>query len=140
MGDQSQVEWATDQYDELLAATNRTLEATISRYHLDYLPCSMLQPNTANRCKNPSDANWAAPFQFGKWAWDGQLFGADVVGPGLTLIDSTYSYGFGRLVGTLPPDTFGGYPSDYYSTGYNAGYGSWGLASNDAPRPRDPGL
>jgi hypothetical protein len=129
VGNQTQANWAATQYDALLAATNKTLGQTISRYHLDYLPCSMVQPNTANRCKNPEDANWAAPFQFGKWAWDGQLFGAQVNGPGLTLIDATYSYGFGRLVGILPPDTFGGYPSDYYSTGYNAGYGSWGLAS-----------
>jgi hypothetical protein len=45
------------------------------------------------------------------------------------LIDATYAYGLGRLVGTLPPNTFGGYPSDYYTTAYNAGYGSWGLAS-----------
>jgi hypothetical protein len=33
-----------------------------------------------------------------------------VSGPGLTLIDATYAYGFGRLEGKLPPDTFGGYP------------------------------
>ena len=45
------------------------------------------------------------------------------------LIDATYAYGFDRLKGLLPADTFGGYPSDYYSTAYNAGYGSWGLAS-----------
>ncbi len=137
VGDQAEAQWAASQYDALLAATDGTLEATIRRYKLGYLPCSMVQPNTSNRCKNPQDANWAAPFQFGKWAWDGQLFGAQVTGPGLSLIDATYSYGFGRLKGTLPPDTFGGYPSDYYSTGYNAGYGSWGLASVDH---RDQGI
>jgi hypothetical protein len=121
-----------------LAATDRTLDATIRRYHLSYLPCSLVQPNTANRCANPEDANWAAPFLFGKWAWDAQLFDAEVTGPGLTLIDSTYDYGFRRLRGKLPPNTFGGYPSDYYfSTGYNAGYGSWGLASE---HHRDQGI
>jgi hypothetical protein len=57
------------------------------------------------------------------------LFDAPVYGPGLDLIDSTYDYGFDRLKGKLPPDTFGGYPTDYFSTGYNAGYGTWGLAS-----------
>ena len=58
-------------------------------------------------------------------------------GPGLTLIDATYAYGFGRLQGMLPPNTFGGFPDDYYSTGYNAGYGSWGLASTHY---RDQGI
>jgi hypothetical protein len=97
----------------------------------------MLQPNTANRCKNPEDANWAAPFLFGRWAWDAPLFGATVDGPGLGLIDATYSYGFDRLHGRLPANTFGGYPGDYYSTAYNAGYGSWGLASQ---HHRDQGI
>ncbi len=130
VGDDAEVQWATTQYSSLLAATNATLDATIAQYHLDYLPCSMTEPNTSNRCVNPEDANWAAPFEFGKWAWDGQLFGATVDGPGLTLIDATYSYGFARVRGTLPPNTFGGFPTDYYySTAYNAGYGSWGLAS-----------
>ena len=36
----------------------------------------MTEPNTANRCANAEDANWAAPFLFGRWAWDGYLFGA----------------------------------------------------------------
>jgi len=135
--DPTEVRWATGQYNALLAATNRTLDATIARFHLHYLPCSMLEPNTANRCRNPVDANWAAPFNFGKWAWDAQLFGATVTGPGITLIDSTYSYGFRRLRGKLPPNTFGGFPDDYYSTGYNAGYGSWGLASTHY---RDQGI
>ena len=50
-------------------------------------------------------------------------------GPGISLIDATYAYGFQRLEGMLPPNTFGGFPGDYYSTGYNAGNGSAGLAS-----------
>jgi hypothetical protein len=133
----SEARWATSQYDSLLAATNATLDATVARNHLDYLPCSMAEPNTANRCNNPEDANWAAPFQFGKWAWDAQLFGAKVSGPGLSLIDATYDYGFGRLHGILPPETFGGFPNDYFSSGYNAAYGSWGLAS---AHHRDQGI
>lgn len=137
VGDLSEAQWATSQYDSLLAATNATLDATVAQYDLDYLPCSMLQPNTANRCSNPEDANWAAPFQFGKWAWDAPLFGATVSGPGLSLIDATYDYGFGRLQGMLPPNTFGGFPSDFFSSGYNAAYGSWGLASN---HHRDQGI
>jgi hypothetical protein len=137
VGDAPEVQWATIEYNALLAATNATLDATIAQFHLTYLPCSMTEPNTANRCDNPEDANWAAAFQFGKWAWDGSLFGATVTGPGLTLIDSTYDYGLDRLRGTLPAGTFGGFPTDYYSTAYNAGYGSWGLASS---HHRDQGI
>jgi hypothetical protein len=127
VGDASEATWATQQYDSLLAATTQTLDATIARYHLDYVPCSIVQPNTANRCKNPEDANWMSPL--GAWAWDGALFSAIVNGPGVTMIDATYDYGFARLKGKLPPNTFGGFPGDYYSTGYNAGYGIAGLAS-----------
>jgi hypothetical protein len=129
VGDALETRWATNEYDSLLAATNRTLDDTIRRYGLNYLPCSMVEPNSANRCANPEDANWAAPFCFGRWAWDAQLFGAKMSGPGLGLIDATYAYGFARLVGKLPANTFGGFPGDYYSSGYNAGYGSGGLAS-----------
>jgi hypothetical protein len=131
VGNSSEASWAASQYSSLLAATNKTLNATISPNHLSYLPCSMIEPNTDNRCVNAEDANWAAPFLFGRWAWDGYLFGAPLSGPGASLIDATYSYGFARLAGKLPANTFGGYPTQYYSTAYNAGYGEWGLASSD---------
>jgi hypothetical protein len=137
VGDTAQASWAASQYTSLLAATNKTLEATISANHLTYLPCSMTEPNTDNRCVNAEDANWAAPFLFGRWAWDGYLFDAPLSGPGISLIDATYDYGFARLAGKLPPDTFGGYPTQYYSTAYNAGYGEWGLAST---AHRDQGI
>jgi hypothetical protein len=137
VGNATEAEWAGAQYRDLLAAMNRTLDATIARNHLDYVPCSMVQPNSANRCKNPQDANWAAPFLFGRWAWDAARFGAPIDGPAARLIDATYTYGFDRLKGVLPPDTFGGYPGDYYSTAYNAGYGSGGLAS---AHHRDQGI
>jgi hypothetical protein len=137
LGDQTEYRWANAQYTGLLHAANTTLSATIAQYHLDYLPCSMVEPNDDNRCSVPQDANWAAPFLFGRWAWDGYLFGAPISGPGATLIDATYDYGFGRLVGILPPNTYGGYGDTEYSTGYNAGYGEWGLASQ---HHRDQGI
>ena len=127
VGDVGEATWATQQYDSLLSATNKTLEATIHRYRLDYLPCSILQPNTANRCKNPEDANWTSPL--GGWAWEGSLLGATLSGPGVSMIDATYDYGLARLKGKLPPNTFGGFPGDYYSSAYNAGNGIAGLAS-----------
>src|ERR1700753_443610 len=131
VGDSAEASWSLSQYNSLLAATSKTLNATISASHLNSLPCSMTEPNTSNRCVNAEDANWAAPFLFGRWAWDGYLFGAPISGPGVSLIDATYKYGFGRLPGKLPANTFGGYPTQYYTTAYNAGYGEWGLASND---------
>jgi hypothetical protein len=132
VGNPTEEFWAASEYNSLLAATNATLTATMQHFGLDYLPCSMVEPNSANRCSNPEDANWAAPFLSGRWAWDAQLFGANVSGPGLRAIDATYDYGFGRLSGLLPRNTFGGYPTNYfYSSAYNAGYGSWGLASNE---------
>jgi len=135
VGDVSEAAWASAQYDDLLSATNRMLDTTISRYGLDYLPCSMVEPNGDNRCANSEDANWASPF--GRWAWDASLFGATVSGPGAAMIDATYAYGFRRLAGMLPPNSFGGFPDDYYSSAYNAGYGSAGLASTDY---RDQGI
>ena len=136
VGNSTEATWASDEYDQLLTSTNAVLAATIARYGLDYLPCSIVQPNTANRCTNPEDANWTSPF--GNWAWEGYLFGAKLSGPGISLIDATYDYGFGRLHGLLPPDTTGGFPDDYfYSSAYNAAEGSAGLASQ---RHRDQGI
>ena len=137
VGDDTELAWAKQQYDSLLSAVNTTLSDTISSNGLDYLPCSMVEPNTANRCNDATDANWAAPFLFGRWAWDGYLFEAPINGPGKDLIDATYDYGFGRLEGVLPPNTYGGYGDTKYSTGYNAGYGEWGLASD---HHRDQGI
>ena len=53
------------------------------------------------------------------------------------MIDATYAYGFGRLRGILPPGTAGGFPGDYYSSGYNAAMGAAGLAST---AHRDQGI
>jgi hypothetical protein len=137
LGEQEEAAWASQQYASLLAATNAELTETIAANHLDYLPCSLVQPNTANRCSNPRDANWTSPFGFGAWAWEAGLLGAPVNGPGLTMIDATYTYGFGRLEGLLPADTTGGFPDDFYSSAYNAETGMAGLASQGH---RDQGI
>ena len=137
LGQTTEHTWAVNQYDSLLGAVNQTLTATITKYKLDYLPCSMVEPNADNRCRAAQDANWAAPFLFGRWAWDGYLFDAPISGPGVNLIDATYDYGFGRLKGILPANTYGGYAPTDFSTGYNAGYGEWGLASQ---QHRDQGI
>jgi hypothetical protein len=83
------------------------------------------------------DANWTSPFGFGAWAWEAGLLGSPVSGPGLTMIDATYAYGFGRLYGLLPADTAGGFPDDFYSSAYNAETGMAGLAGQSY---RDQGI
>ncbi len=137
VGNTGEAEWATNEYDSLLAATDATLGQTITSNHLDYLPCSLTQPNTANRCADPKDANWTSPFSFGSWAWEGYLLGATLSGPGLTMIDATYDYGLARLRGVLPPGTTGGFPGDYYSSAYDAAQGAAGLMSE---HHRDQGI
>jgi hypothetical protein len=142
LGDTAQEQWAAGQYSSLLQAVNSTLSSTISSGNLDYLPCSMVEPNTANRCSNPEDANWAAPGVYFNWGWNAYLLGAPMTGPNggtaADWIDKTLSYGFGRLTGLLPAHTFGGYPGEgFWSTAYNGAYGSWGLGSNNY---RDEGI
>jgi hypothetical protein len=57
---------------------------------------------------------------------------------GCVMAEQTLSYGFGRVKGMLPADTFGGYPGEgFYSTAYNGAYGAWGLGSNNY---RDEGI
>jgi hypothetical protein len=142
LGNTAQVQWAAGEYNSLLQAVNSTLSSTISSNNLNYIPCSMVEPNTANRCSNPEDANWAAPGVYFNWAWNGYLLGAPLTGPeGGTVadwIDKTLSYGFGRVQGMLPANTFGGYPGEgFWSTAYNGAYGAWGLGSNNY---RDEGI
>jgi hypothetical protein len=142
MGNITQEHWAAGQYNSLLKAVNSTLSSTISANNLTYIPCSMVESNSANRCSNPEDANWAAPGVYFNWAWNGYLLGAPMTGPdGGTVadwVDKTLSYGFGRLQGLLPANTFGGYPGEgFWSTAYNGAYGAWGLGSNNY---RDEGI
>ena len=108
-------------------APNRTLTADDRRrFHLDYLPCSMVQPNSANRCRNPESATGAAPFSSDGGRGMRRSSAREWTG-GLASSTPLCGYGFRRLRGALPSDTFGGYPGHYYSSGYNAGYGSGGL-------------
>jgi len=125
--EKAEEKWAADLYDEFLGTVNKKLTETIVKYDLDYIPVSMVEPNDANRTREPRDGNWASMFLFGRWAWDGYLFGGKQEGITLDWIDKTYDYGFGRLKGLLPPHNFGGYPHGIFSSSYNAGYGSAGL-------------
>jgi len=127
LGEKEELSWAENEYNDLLRCVDAKLTETITTNNLNYIPVSMVQSNNQNRCSAPNDANWAAQFLFGRWAWDGYLFNGDQYGVNLTMIDDTYDYGFGRLEGLLPPHDFGGYPHGFYSSCYNAGYGSAAL-------------
>ncbi len=100
----------------------------------------MIEPNTANRCANPEDANWAAPFLFGRWAWDGYLFGARITGPGSSLIDATYDYGFGRLRGKLPREHARRLPDQLLQHRLQRRVRRVGSGQQGPPRPGDPRL
>ncbi|MEU9889759.1 hypothetical protein [Sphaerisporangium sp. NPDC051011] len=125
LGNTTEVNWATAQYNTLFTAVNNQLQKVISANNLSYIPCSVTEPNTRNACGQTNNANWGSMLMFGRWNWDGYLFGAAQSGPMASLLDSTYDYGFAHLSG-LPAHTFGGYPG--YSTSYNAAYGEAALA------------
>lgn len=83
--------------------------------------------------KDSRDANWASMFLFGRWLWDGYLYGANQPEDNinLTMLDDTYTYGMDRRVKEGTTDSiynFGGYPHGFYSSAYNAGYGSASFA------------
>ncbi|WP_245596070.1 S-layer homology domain-containing protein [Paenibacillus taiwanensis] len=128
----TEAQWAKDQYDDLLAAFTAKLQATIKDKNLKYIPASVVQSNDENRMKDSRDANWASMFLFGRWLWDGYLYGAEQPDNNinLTMLDDTYSYGINRRINegtTDSPYNFGGYPHGFYSSAYNAGYGSAAL-------------
>ena len=133
VGDSAEAEWADAEFNELLEAVDATLAETIETYDLDYIPCSILQPNTTNSCADPAMAGWAGPGVYYNYAWNGYLLGADLGAPdGIAAgdwADKTFDWGFALTRNVLPQDTFGGYGGQgFYSTAYNAAYGSWGLA------------
>jgi hypothetical protein len=131
LGKTDESKWAAAEYRDLLSSSNAVLSETLKTHQLNYIPASLIEPNTENRCREAGDANWAAHFLFGRWAWDGWLLGAIQDGTNFDLIDATYDYGFKRLQEDgLPKGTFGGYPANWgkmYCSSYNAGYGSAAL-------------
>lgn len=122
----NEAEWVSKLYDFLLESTDLYIQKVVEDYGINYLPVSTVEANSENRCKDPRDANWAAHFLFGRWAWDGYLFGANQESNMLGMIDSTYDFNLNALKDLGYPDyTYGGYPG--LSTGYNAGYASAAL-------------
>lgn len=120
--------WAGELYDKLLAAADKIMGKTISDNDLQYIPASMVEVNDKNVCANPKNTNWASMFLFGRWAWDGYLFGAKQYGVMVDMIDTTYDYGLqrGREAG-LYPHSFGGGTFSNSIGSYNSGLAATGL-------------
>lgn len=138
LGEEEEANWAADQYEDLLNCVNTVLERTMTENGISYIPMSMVERNEDGPRSDPRDANWASMFLFGRWGWDGYLFGAEQSGVMLDQIDETYTIGFERREDlTDNPYNFGGYPHGYFSSAYNAGYGSTALRGE---KYRDAGI
>ena len=138
-GNTAEAAWALAEYQSLYTAVNTAIVAVQQANDIGYIPISLVQANEDGARADPRDANWASMFLFGRWAWDGYLFGAPQSGAMLDDIDATYQYGFDRRVGLPGASTyaFGGYAPDFYSSAYNAGYGSAALRGD---KFRDEGI
>ena len=136
---QTESRWAQDEYDSLLAVVEKTQKTMRDTYDYPYLSIDMNVPTEDSARGDVRDGNWASMFLFGRWGWDGYLFGAEQEGSDMiALIDDTYTHGFERREEVS--DTiynFGGYPHGYYSSAYNAGYGSTALRGEEY---RDAGI
>ena len=126
-------EWSQNQYDELLAATEKKQAEMREKYDYPYLSIDMNVPTEQSVRSDPRDANWASMFLFGRWSWDGYLFGAEQEDSEMIeLIDDTYTHGFERREDISDSIyNFGGYPHGYYCSAYNSGYGSAALRGEE---------
>lgn len=132
-------QWARNQYDSLLAVVEEKQKEVRENYDYPYLSIDMTVPTEDSARGDVRDANWASMFLFGRWGWDGWLFGAEQEGSEMiSLIDDTYTHGFERREGVSDSIyNFGGYPHGYYCSAYNAGYGSTALRGE---KYRDSGI
>jgi hypothetical protein len=130
IGQTAEAQWADGAYTSLLNALNKVVGNNESANGFSYLPCTVDQPDSANRCGTFNDANWASPAWVGQNQWSTMLMGGTLNGiigdPGQ--IDRMYQFGFGRLAANnLPFPTFGAFNG--YSTAYNTAYSNDGLYS-----------
>lgn len=136
---QNESNWALQQYKQLLTGTEKLQKEMRKKNNYPYLSINMNIPTENSSRGDVRDANWASMFLFGRWAWDGYLFGADQTDSDMiSLIDDTYAHGIERRKNISDSEyNFGGYPHGYYSSSYNAGYGSTALRGE---KYRDMGI
>lgn len=139
LGKTEEAQWAAEEYDSLLTAVEKQVAKVMEETNTDYLSLSMTTSTDNSARSDPRDANWASMFLFGRWGWDGYLFGADQEDSlMIDLIDDTYAWGIERRSDISDSMyNFGGYPHGYYSSAYNAGYGSTALRGEEF---RDMGI
>ncbi len=127
-------DWAKAEYDSLIKSVEAVLGNTLEKYDLTALPISMVMPNWDPACgrTDPRDGNWAASYLFGRWNWDGYLFGAPQDSWILDLTDATYDFVTDAKSAYFDSVyNMGGYPHGIFSSAYNAGYFSAGLSSEN---------
>ena len=129
IGNTTEATWADGKLTSLMSATNKALMTTQQANGFSYLPCEVNVPSTADRCNTPTDANWASAGFYGQNAWDTFLMGGNPTGivGDPAQVDGLYKWGFGRLSGSLPYPTMGGYNATGYSTADNTGYAEGAL-------------
>ncbi|HLI71455.1 MAG TPA: cellulose-binding domain-containing protein [Ktedonobacteraceae bacterium] len=122
IGNTSEATWADQQLTALMNNTNAGLAANQAANNFSYLSCEVNVPDSADRCSQPTDSNWAANTFFGQDPWDLMLMGGNPSGliGSPTQVDNTYAFGYGRLQGVLPYPTCGAFTG--YSTAYNTAY------------------
>ncbi len=137
IGQTSEATWANTAYTNLLNSLNTLLSKNETTNGFNYLPCTVDQPDTANRCNTFNDANWASPLWVGQNQWSTMLMSGALSGiagdPNQG--DGRYQFGFARLAANgLPFPTFGAFNG--FSTAYNTAYSSdglYGTARRDLP-------
>lgn len=137
IGNTGEAQWADSAYTSLLSHLNTVVGNNESAHGFNYLPCTVDQANSANRCNTYNDANWASPVWVGQNQWSTMLMGGTlngVVGDPAQA-DNMYAWGFARLASNgLPYPTFGAFNG--YSTAYNTAYandGLYGTSYRDLP-------
>jgi hypothetical protein len=128
IGNTAEAQYADTAYTTLLNHVNTLVANNESAHGFSYLPCTVDQANSANRCNTYNDANWASPVWVGQNQWSTMLMGGTLSGvigdPAQS--DAMYAWGFARLSANgLPYPTFGAFNG--YSTAYNTAYASNGL-------------
>ncbi|HTJ70964.1 MAG TPA: RICIN domain-containing protein [Actinospica sp.] len=137
LGNTTEAQYADTAYTSLLTHLNTLLGTNESANGFSYLPCTVDQPNSANRCNTYNDANWASPEWIGQDQWSTMLEGGTLTGiaGSASQGDALYAWGFGRLnANGLPYPTFGAFNG--YSTAYNTAYsinGLYGTQYRDLP-------
>jgi len=132
LGLTSEAQYADTAYTKLLNSLNTVVGSDESANGFSFLPCTVNQPDSANRCGTFNDANWASPAWIGQNQWSTMLMGGTLNGiiGDPAQIDAMYAFGFARLASNnLPFPTFGAFNG--YSTAYNTAYSNDGLYSNN---------